>query len=154
MTDLDHVIHVGARWTLRRERGEGAPEAMYVTECASCAAASGWVDNEAARVGVWALQHTASSGHHRFLHTTQIHWRVDPTPPPPGGHVPLGGTLPARSPSRTSPPHHTHTRGRPPEPVRRATALSTHCAGPLVVIALVTVSALCGYLLGTSIHTS
>ncbi|WP_127356849.1 DUF7848 domain-containing protein [Actinacidiphila soli] len=53
-----HVIIRAAEWILGQETSEGAPQAIFVVVCMTCAEESQPVDDERLPVEVWALKHT------------------------------------------------------------------------------------------------
>ncbi|SOD62097.1 hypothetical protein SAMN06297387_104267 [Streptomyces zhaozhouensis] len=70
-----------AEWTLSEETAEGAPRAIFGVTCVTCAAESGFVDNEPHPIEMWALRHTSlHTGHRLFRLTTEWFLRVDPAP--------------------------------------------------------------------------
>ena len=78
---MSRVIIRAAEWTLGPEISEGAPQAIFIAVCVTCAAESEPVDDERLPVEVWTLKHTGLNPSHRlFQFKTESFWRVTPTP--------------------------------------------------------------------------
>ncbi|WP_455771605.1 DUF7848 domain-containing protein [Streptomyces hygroscopicus] len=94
---MTRTILKGSDLALSAERGQGAPDGIYLAECTTCPATSGRVDSDPGPVARWAI----------------LHWRGAST-----AHV--GASLPIRrrgaegSPSHAAPAYHPHPHAPAP----------------------------------------
>ncbi|MFB7086772.1 hypothetical protein [Streptomyces sp. NPDC056296] len=76
---MTRAIIKAAEWTLGREPGEGAPQAICSAVCMDCGQEAPASDNDRAPVEMWALKHTGLNPSHRqYKAMVETYWCVYP----------------------------------------------------------------------------